>query len=81
MSTEILLPLENSRSGEWADVAEVTGERHREIWKFGGTSVDDAEKRHAAWKDMGQQSWSQFSPQTANVWHLRARTGQRAFGT
>ena len=21
--------------------------RHREIWKFGGTSVDDAEKRHA----------------------------------
>ena len=28
--------------------------RHREIWKFGGTSVDDAEKRHAIGEKIAQ---------------------------
>jgi aspartate kinase len=30
--------------------------RHREIWKFGGTSVDDAEKRHAIGEKVAQAS-------------------------
>jgi aspartate kinase len=30
--------------------------RHREIWKFGGTSVDDAEKRHAIGEKIAQAS-------------------------
>src|SRR6516225_6740686 len=30
--------------------------RHREVWKFGGTSVDDAEKRHAIGEKVARAS-------------------------